>query len=139
MRLRHIYLIFKYHPNLELQWLGVSLVTCAAAVAKVDLTTIILAVIALFSTAMTSCFTYFMSKTRSEVVATNVKVDDLKIHINSRMDKMIEALEAAAMAKGHLAGIEAERVRRLTEESDISRAVSLPPGITQVKMEQTPE
>jgi len=113
-----VYLILKYHPHLELEWLCTTVGLAVMAALTLDLTTILLALIALISTAMTSYFTYLMSKAKQAIGETNVKVDDYHKSVNSKMDKLLEVVKASALAEGHLAGVEAEKQRRALQDAE---------------------
>jgi hypothetical protein len=111
-------LILKYRPHLELEWLCATAGLGIMGAVTMDLTTIILAVIALCSTIFVTYYTFQTAKLKEALADTGKKVDDLKQHVNSRMDKMIEAIEIAALAKGHLAGVESEKQRRALQDQD---------------------
>jgi hypothetical protein len=139
-------LIFKFRPHLELEWLCVSVGTLIAAGVETSTVTIAIAIVAALVTISQAYFSFQTAKLKASLAVTastvvevqkgvtesikaaasteravlegNVKVDDLKLHINSRMDKVIEALEAAALARGIKQGGDEERQRRMTQDSD---------------------
>lgn len=65
-----------------------------------DQTTIILSLVALFSTIVTGLFGLLMARIKEYHVA-----------VNSKLDKAMAVLEAAALARGVLAGIAEEKAR----------------------------
>ena len=93
------------------------------AVITLDFTSIVVALIGAIVTITGVYYTYATAKLQTAVKDTNLKVDDLKEHVNSRMDKMIRALEEAAVAKGHLAGVEFQKALQATEEINRAKGV----------------
>jgi hypothetical protein len=111
-------LIVKYHPHLELQWLVASLALMGVAVATVDITTIVLSLIGAVVAITTVYFTYQTAKLKTLVGNTNTKVDEYHKSVNSKMDKLLEVVKAAALAEGHMAGVEAEKARQALQDLD---------------------
>lgn len=111
-------LILKYRPHLELEWLCTTLIMLGAAGITLDFTVIITALVGAVVSITGIYYTFQAVKLNQAIKTTNEKVVDLKDHINSRMDKMIAALEAAAVARGHLAGVESEKARQAIHDSE---------------------
>jgi len=126
-----LFLILKYSPHLELQWLCTTTVLTILAAVTLDLTTILLALIAMASTALTGYFTYLVARTRQTITDTAVavaktteRVDEYHRSVNSKMDELLRLTRQSAHAEGVLAGAETEKQRRALEDQNKAKGAA---------------